>query len=79
MACGAPVITSYAGALPEAAGNAAIQVDPTSVEGMAEAMRGLLVDETARSRLKQKGLDRACRFSWERSARQIWDVLTSHV
>jgi glycosyltransferase involved in cell wall biosynthesis len=78
MACGAPVITSHAGALPEAAGDAAIQVDPTSVEGMAEAMRTLLVDESKRSRLKQKGLDRACRFSWERSARQIWEVLSSN-
>ncbi|HTP00508.1 MAG TPA: glycosyltransferase family 1 protein [Anaerolineales bacterium] len=78
MACGAPVITSYASALPEAAGNAAIQVDPTSVEGMAEAMRTLIVDEDLRRGLRQKGLDRASRFSWERSARQIAEVLASH-
>ncbi len=78
MACGAPVITSYAGGLPEAAGDAAIQVDPTSVEGMAEAMRILLMDESMRSKLRQKGLDRACRFSWDRSARQIWEVLASN-
>ena len=50
MACGAPVITSYAGALPEVAGEAALQVDPTSVEGMAEAMR-MLLDEQRRSAL----------------------------
>ncbi len=78
MACGAPVITSYAGAMPEVAGNAAIQVDPTSAEAMAEAMRTLLLDETLRAGLKKKGLDRACRFSWERSARQILDVLESN-
>jgi glycosyltransferase involved in cell wall biosynthesis len=78
MACGTPVISSYAGALPEVTGTAAIQVDPTSPEAMAEAMRTLLVDEGMRANLRQKGLDRAARFSWERSARQISEVLASN-
>ncbi len=78
MACGTPVVTSYAGALPEVADAAAIQVDPTSVEGMAEAMRTLLVDEDLRSDLKRKGLERVREFSWERSAQAVWDVLESN-
>ncbi len=75
MACGTPVITSYAGALPEVATAAALQVDPTSVEGMAEAMRTLLVDEDRCSELKHKGLERVRQLSWERSAQAVWDVL----
>ena len=63
MACGAPVVTSYAGALPEVVGDAAIQFDPTSVEGMAEVMRTLLSREDLRSELRQKGLERARQFS----------------
>jgi glycosyltransferase involved in cell wall biosynthesis len=78
MACGAPVITSHAGALPEVAGDAALQVDPTSVEGMAEVMRLLLVDEGLRSQLRHKGMERACQFSWERSAEGIWQVISQH-
>lgn len=78
MACGAPVITSYAGALPEVAGDAAVQVDPTSVEGMAEAMRTLLMDEGLRYRLGKKGMARAGLFPWEGSAQRIWEVLVSN-
>lgn len=78
MACGTPVITSYAGALPEVTGDAAILVDPTSVEGMAEAMRNLLLDDSMRSSLREKGMERACKFSWERSAQEIWKTLTSN-
>ncbi len=75
MACGTPVVTSYAGALPEVAGDAAIQVDPTSVEGMAEAMRTLLLDDELRSKLKRKGLGRVQQFSWERSAELVWETI----
>ncbi|MGE5073306.1 MAG: glycosyltransferase, partial [Anaerolineae bacterium] len=78
MACGAPVITSAAGALPEVAGDAAVLVDPTSAEGMAEAMRNLLMDDTKRFALQQKGLERACKFPWDRSAEQILNVLSAN-
>lgn len=78
MACGAPVIISYAGALPEIAGDAAIQVDPTSVEGMAESMRKLLTDESLRTRLQSRGFERARQFTWERSAEAIWQVLEAN-
>ena len=78
MACGAPVISSYAGALPEVVGDAAMQIDPTSVEGMAEAMRTLLAQDSLREELRQKGLERACLFSWERSAERVWEVLSAN-
>ena len=77
MACGAPVIASQAGALPEVTGQAALQVDPTSVEGMTEAIRSLLLDGELREELRQKGLERAGQFSWERAARQVRDILSA--
>ena len=77
QAC-ARVVTSYAGALPEVAGDAAIQVDPTSVEGMTEAMRSLLLDADRCAALKRRGLERARQFSWERSAQAVWDVLEAN-
>lgn len=68
MACGCPVITSNLSACPEVAGDAALLVDPRSVAHIAQAMRRLLVDETLRQTLCQKGLARAGEFTWRRSA-----------
>jgi glycosyltransferase involved in cell wall biosynthesis len=76
MACGTPVVTSQAGALPEVAGEAALLIDPTSVEGMTEAIRLLLLEDSRRAHYRQKGLARACQFSWERSAQQIKRILS---
>jgi glycosyltransferase involved in cell wall biosynthesis len=76
MACGTPVITSNAGALPEVVGDAALQVDPVYIDEIGEAMRTLLSSEHLRSGLKQKGLDRVRLFTWERSAERIWKVLS---
>ncbi len=78
MACGLPVITSAVGALPEVAGDAALLVDPYSVESLVSALRKLLSEEKQRALLRQRGLDRARRFSWERSAENIWKVLASY-
>lgn len=78
MACGTPVITSNAGALPEVSGDAAVLVDPASVVQLNEAMRALLSDAGLRLRLREKGLERVCLFSWESSAEQIWEVLEQH-
>ncbi len=78
MACGTPVILSKAGALPEVAGEAGLQVNPCSVEELSESLRRLLSDSNLRADLKQRGLERAHRFPWERSAEQIWEVLTRY-
>ncbi len=77
MACGTPVITSNAGALPEVVGDAALQVDPLCIDEIGEAMRNLLSSDHIRSDLRQKGLDRARLFTWERSAERIWKVLSN--
>ncbi len=79
MACGTPVIASQVGALPEITGNAVMQVDPTSVEGMTEAIRRLVLEDDRRAELRRKGLERACHFSWERSAQQVKAFLSSRM
>ena len=47
MACGAPVVTSNLSSLPEVAGDAALLVDPTSVDALAAALLRLLDDAGA--------------------------------
>ena len=71
MACGAPVITSNLSSLPEVAGDAGIQVDPTDVSAIAEAIAQVANDADLRADMIQRGFKRATQFSWERSARQL--------
>jgi glycosyltransferase involved in cell wall biosynthesis len=74
MACGTPVITSNVASLPEVVGDAAIQVDPTSVEEIAAGMRLLLSDQGVRNEYKRRGIERAAQFSWECTARLTRNV-----
>ena len=70
MACGCPVITSNISACPEVAGDAALLVDPYSVDDIAGAMKRLIEDEPLRQSLRQKGLARSRQFTWHKSARE---------
>jgi glycosyltransferase involved in cell wall biosynthesis len=74
MASGTPVIASNTTGLAEAVGDAALTVDPSSVEELAGAMTRILGDEELRERLVAAGLARAARFTWERAARETADV-----
>jgi len=70
MACGAPVVCSNAGSLPEVVGDAALTVDPHDVEGLALAMRRVLQDAELAQELRRRGLQRARLFSWQKAARE---------
>ena len=78
MACGTPVVTSNTSALPEVAGGAALLVDPTSVEQIAEAMKRIVCDSTLRQQLREKGLTRAAKFSWASTADKVQELLTEY-
>lgn len=68
MAAGVPVITSNVSSMPEVAGDAAILIDPYSVEQIADAMEQLLTDDVLRRQCIQKGLTQCSKFTWEQSA-----------
>jgi glycosyltransferase involved in cell wall biosynthesis len=71
MACGTPVVTSRGGATEEAAGGAAVLVDPLDPAAIAAGI------EEARSRrdeLRARGLERARDFSWDETARRTIEV-----
>jgi len=71
MACGTPVVTSNISSLPEVVGDAALLVDPTSVEQIAGAIERVLDDAALAADLSRRGRLRAASFSWERSVRAI--------
>jgi glycosyltransferase involved in cell wall biosynthesis len=70
MACGAPVITSRAGAIPEVVGDAAAFVDPCSVDTIVSAMRDVAAEHSLRERLVAAGLRRSAEFTWKRCAEE---------
>jgi glycosyltransferase involved in cell wall biosynthesis len=68
LACGTPVVCSNRSSLPEVVGDAALLVDPTDAGALAGALARLLADEPLRRELRARGLARAARFTWERTA-----------
>jgi len=74
MACGTPVVTSTAGSLPEAAGDAGLLVECRDEEQLATAIARLAGDANLREDLRQRGLARAAEFSWARTAEETVQV-----
>jgi glycosyltransferase involved in cell wall biosynthesis len=70
MASGCPVITSDTTSTPEAAGEAALFVDPLDAVAIAAAMSKISSDTSLREALKQKGFAQIQNFSWRTSALQ---------
>ena len=67
MACGAPVVVSNRGALPEVVGDAGLVVEPTA-EAVEDALGSVLTEPGLAERLARAGVERAARFSWRRTA-----------
>jgi glycosyltransferase involved in cell wall biosynthesis len=80
MASGTPVVTSNTTSTAEVAGEAALTVDPTDVEEIAEAMDRLLEDASLRERLRHAGLERARQFTWAHTAQRLlaWLPLSAY-
>ncbi|NTV65329.1 MAG: glycosyltransferase family 4 protein, partial [Oscillochloris sp.] len=74
MACGAPVLCAAASSLPEVVGDAAVLVDPFSVEAINAGLRQLLASPPLCDELRARGLRRAGTFSWQRTARMTLGV-----
>ena len=71
MACGCPVISSGAGSLDEVVGDAAMRIDPESIESIEQALTIVASDEDLRWHLVTKGLVNARRFDWQDNAAKL--------
>ena len=69
------VITSNVTSMPEVAGDAALLVDPLSVEDVEKAMSDIADDENLRESLIEKGRQRKDIFTWKRTATLLWQSL----
>jgi glycosyltransferase involved in cell wall biosynthesis len=75
MASGCPVLTSNRFGTREIAGDAALLVDPESVDDIAAGMRRLILEPALRARLIAAGTERVQPLTWRRCAAETLQVL----
>ena len=72
MACGAAVVSSDGGALPEVVGDAGVQVPAGDAVALERAIDALLADPARRDALGKVARERILRhFCWRRVAREL--------
>jgi glycosyltransferase involved in cell wall biosynthesis len=74
MQCGVPVLASNSSSLPEVVGDAAITIDPASVDEIATGMVSLVTNERLREDLASRGIERAHTFTWRRCAEETLEA-----
>ncbi len=75
LQCNVPALVSDTSSMPEVAGDAALLVDPTSPEDIANKMHTLYKDEALRSKLIANAKVQAKKFSWQLSGDRLWDCM----
>ena len=79
MYCDVPVITSNETSIPEVVGDAALLVNPFSINEIKEAMIKIWEDENLRSRLIERGRKRREIYSWENTADNLWKCIEKSI
>lgn len=77
IASGLPTITSNISCLPEAGGDAALYIDPFSVEAMKAAMEQIATDTVLRNHLFEKSVSHAQKFTQQACAAAVMNVYKS--
>lgn len=73
MQSGVPVITSNLSSMPEIAADAALLCNPFEVKSIAEQLKKLQHEPNLRESLIEKGKKRAQDFSWDKTAKLLWE------
>ena len=71
MAHGTPVLTSNTSSIPEVVGDAAVMVNPENIFEMMRALQRVLLDQSLRERLRQRGYEQVKKYSWDKSAAKV--------
>ncbi len=78
MRCGAPVVVSNRGALPEIVGDAALIADPADPDAFGERLAQVVTDPGLRARLVERGQRHAAAYSWRGTAEMTLELLREH-
>ncbi|MGQ0601227.1 MAG: glycosyltransferase family 4 protein [Anaerolineales bacterium] len=74
MTCGAPIIGSDRGSIPEVVGDAGLIMDAEDEQQLAEYLVRLFECQEERERLRSLGFARVSGFTWQRAARQTLEL-----
>ena len=74
MACETPVLTSNVSSMPEAAGEAAILVDPFDTRSISHELGRMINDSQLQESLVSKGIEHVKTFSWQKSAQKLKEI-----
>ncbi len=74
MACGCPVASSNAAAMPEILGDAPVYFNPMRPEEIAGSVASIINDKTLSKKMSRKSLSRAKKFSWKTAAKKTEGV-----
>lgn len=77
MNCDVPVLTSNITSMPEVAGNAAALVNPYSVSDITDELATLAIFDDYCERYIRKGRIQREKFSWDKTAATLYDILVS--
>ncbi len=72
---GVPVITSNLSSMPEVVGDSAILVDPQDSDCIAERIYELISNKSLRDDIIKRGYENVTKFSWEKCAKEIAEVI----
>ena len=65
--------------MPEVGGDACLYIDPYNSRDVSEALKGLLGSSSLHKQLRDRGIQRAKQFTWERTARETLSVFNASV
>ena len=68
MACGAPLVASAVGNLPQLTLDVAVLVPPSDPAALADGIESVLTEPVRAARMRHAGVDRASGYTWERTA-----------
>ncbi|GAA0091491.1 glycosyltransferase family 1 protein [Paraclostridium bifermentans] len=74
MARKIPVVSSSEGALGEVVGDAALICNAYDIEDIACKIEDVITNENLKNNLIEKGIKRSSYFSWEKTARQTYEI-----
>lgn len=75
MACGTPTIASNSSSLTEIGEDAVLYFNPQSVDELIFKIESLVDDKELMNNLKEKGIEQAKKFTWEKTAQKTLMVL----
>lgn len=79
MTYGCPAIVSDIPALREVSGDAALYVNPYDVEDITAKINLLIKDHNLRQSLRLEGLKQIKKYSWKKSAKQVYELIQKFV